>query len=49
LPIAGHVSREMLDYYFHIRLAAKRRALEALETPIPEKQPIKKPLQAMVD
>ncbi len=32
VSIAGHVSREMLDHYSHIRLVAKRRALEALET-----------------
>ena len=36
MSIAGHVSREMLDHYSHIRLAAKRRALEALETPVPD-------------
>ena len=34
MSIAGHVSREMLDHYSHIRLAAKRRALQALETPL---------------
>jgi len=33
MAIAGHVSRKMLEHYSHIRLAAKRRALEALETP----------------
>jgi len=32
MSIAGHVSREMLDHYSHIRLEAKRRALKALET-----------------
>jgi hypothetical protein len=37
--IAGHVSRQMLDHYSHIRLAAKRRVLEALETPLPVSQP----------
>jgi integrase len=36
MSIAGHVSREMLEHYSHIRLAAKRRALEALETPLQE-------------
>lgn len=30
--IAGHVSHRMLDRYSHIRLEAKRRALEALTT-----------------
>jgi len=29
--IAGHVTKKMLDRYSHIRLAAKRRALEAVE------------------
>jgi hypothetical protein len=33
MSIAGHVSKKMLEHYSHIRLAAKRRALEALETP----------------
>src|SRR2546428_373651 len=36
MSIAGHVSREMLDHYSHIRLEAKRRALKALETPLTE-------------
>ncbi len=32
MGIAGHVSREMLQHYSHIRLEAKRRALDGLET-----------------
>ncbi len=40
MSIAGHASREMLDHYSHIRLMAQRRALEAIETPIPEPQPV---------
>jgi len=28
--IAGHVSQKMLEHYSHVRLEAKRRALEAL-------------------
>jgi integrase len=38
MSIAGHVSRAMLEHYSHIRMDAKRRALEGLETPtsIPE-------------
>jgi hypothetical protein len=32
MSIAGHVSREMLNHYSHIRLDAKRQALAALET-----------------
>lgn len=34
MSLAGHVSREMLSHYSHIRLQAKRRAVEALETPL---------------
>ena len=30
--IAGHVSKQMLKHYSHIRMAAKRRALEAIVT-----------------
>jgi hypothetical protein len=31
MSIAGHVSREMLEHYSHIRLEAKRRAVESLD------------------
>ena len=31
MAIAGHVSREMLEHYSHIRLEAKRKALEMLD------------------
>jgi hypothetical protein len=30
---AGHLSRAMLEHYSHIRVAAKRRALDAISTP----------------
>jgi hypothetical protein len=30
MSIAGHVSRKMLEHYSHIRVDAKRKALEAL-------------------
>ena len=30
MSVAGHVSRQMLEHYSHIRLDAKRRAVEAL-------------------
>ena len=30
MSIAGHVSREMLEHYSHVRLDAKRRALDSL-------------------
>ena len=36
MSIAGHVSREMLSHYSRIRLQSKRRAAEALETPVPD-------------
>lgn len=32
MGIAGHVSREMLQHYSHIRLQAKRQAVECLDT-----------------
>jgi integrase len=32
MSLAGHVSRKMLDHYSHIRLDAKRKAVEALQT-----------------
>jgi hypothetical protein len=28
--IAGHLSKKMLDHYSHVRLAAKRQAVEGL-------------------
>ena len=31
MSIAGHVSTKMLQHYSHIRLAAKREAVEVLE------------------
>jgi integrase len=34
MDIAGHVSRQMLARYSHIRIEAKRRALESVETPV---------------
>ena len=30
MSIAGHVSREMLEHYSHVRLEAKRRAVEMI-------------------
>lgn len=34
MAIAGHVSRRMLEHYSHIRLEAKRAAVEAISTPV---------------
>jgi integrase len=36
MEIAGHVSKEMLAHYSHMRLNAKRAALELLESPLPD-------------
>jgi hypothetical protein len=30
LSIAGHVSRKMMEHYSHVRMEAKRKALERL-------------------
>jgi hypothetical protein len=36
MAIAGHVSRKMLEHYSHIRMEAKRAALDAIaQVPIP--------------
>jgi integrase len=34
MAIAGHVSRRMLEHYSHIRMAAKRTAVEAISQPV---------------
>jgi hypothetical protein len=33
MALAGHVSRQMLEHYSHIRMEAKRRAVAALALP----------------
>ena len=35
MSIAGHVSRAMLEHYSHIRIAAKRAALDSIATQLP--------------
>lgn len=40
MSIAGHVSRRMLEHYSHIRLQAKRRALDAIAA---------QPLEAVIE
>ena len=30
--LSGHMSRKMLEHYSHVRLEAKRRAVESLDT-----------------
>ena len=43
--IAGHLSKKMLDHYSHVRMAAKRQAVEALGggliAPEPDAQQVK--------
>jgi len=44
MAVAGHMSRRMLEHYSHVRMAAKRSALEKLESglmggPSPTSQP----------
>ncbi|HEY4739905.1 MAG TPA: site-specific integrase [Candidatus Acidoferrales bacterium] len=34
MSIAGHVSRRMLEHYSHIRMEAKRAAVEAISQPV---------------
>jgi len=34
MAIAGYVSRAMLEHYSHIRMAAKRTALDSITTPL---------------
>ena len=42
LALAGHMSRTMLERYSHVRMAAKREAMEALSlTPKPASKPAK--------
>jgi hypothetical protein len=49
MSIAGPVSREMLDHCSHIRMAAKRSALDAPESPIPKSQQAAEQVQATVN
>jgi integrase len=40
MDIAGHVSRNMLKHYSHIRMEAKRDALESLVTKFAKSKPL---------
>ena len=40
MAIAGHVSRKMIEHYSHIRMEAKRTALDAIAAP---------PLQTVIE
>jgi integrase len=44
MAIAGHLSRTMLEHYSHIRMAAKRVALDLIATPLPEPASEKTPV-----
>jgi integrase len=44
MSIAGHVSRQMLEHYSHIRLAAKRTVLDSIATPLSESTNGKMPI-----
>jgi integrase len=45
MSIAGHLSRKMLEHYSHIRMAAKRAALDAIARPVFEAGVVQNPLQ----
>jgi hypothetical protein len=32
MALSGHMSRQMLEHYSHVRMAAKRKALDSLES-----------------
>ena len=36
MAIAGHVSRRMIEHYSHIRMEAKRAAVDAIAKPVSE-------------
>jgi hypothetical protein len=46
MSIAGHLSHKMLEHYSHIRMAAKRTALEAIARPVFEAGVVQHPLQS---
>ena len=48
MDIAGHVSRRMLEHYSHVRLEAKRRALDAIAAPEPAAEGAQKGAQSQV-
>jgi integrase len=39
MSIAGHLSREMMEHYSHVRRAAKRKAVDAIRSYIPDDAP----------
>jgi hypothetical protein len=47
MSIAGHLSRKMLEHYSHIRMAAKRLALDAIAKPVSEAGMVQNPLHSL--
>jgi integrase len=41
MAIAGHLSRRMLEHYSHVRMKAKRQAVESLDSGLMERRPKK--------
>jgi integrase len=39
MAIAGHMSREMMEHYSHVRAAAKRKAVDSIRSYVPEENP----------
>jgi integrase len=39
MAIAGHMSRAMMEHYSHVRAAAKRKAVDAIRSYVPEEGP----------
>jgi len=48
MSIAGHLSRKMLEHYSHIRMEAKRAALDAIAKPAFVGDVLQNPLQLPV-
>jgi len=46
MSIAGHLSRKMLEHYSHIRMEAKRAALDAIAKPVFVGRVLQNPLQS---
>ena len=46
MSIAGDLSRKMLEHYSHIRMAAKRVALDAIAKPVFEVDVVQNPLHS---
>lgn len=49
MSIAGHLSRKMLEHYSHIRMAAKRAAVDAIAKPIFAGDVVQNPLHSPTD